>query len=126
MKLHQDNDPKLKLVTGYGTDHVMINRERHDQNLVLLPDRIVEPWGTAGFEQLSEADFAALTELGATVILIGTGGRQRFPNPRLLRPLMAARIGYEVMDLAAACRTYNILADEGRSVAAALLFDRDA
>lgn len=54
---------------------------------------------------------------------MGTGRRQRFPNPALLRPLMEARIGFEFMDLPAACRTYNILVAESRAVALALLFD---
>jgi uncharacterized protein len=56
-------------------------------------------------------------------VLLGTGARQRFPAPRLLRPLIEAGIGCEVMDLAAACRTYTILVAEGRRVAAALLIE---
>ena len=61
--------------------------------------------------------------LGVEIVLIGTGRRQRFPAPALMRPLMQARIGFEVMDLGSACRTFNILVNEGRSVAAALIFD---
>ena len=60
--------------------------------------------------------------LGAVVIL-GTGMRQRFPAPKLMKALIDARIGLEVMDLGSACRTYNILVAEHRNVAAALLFD---
>ena len=54
-------------------------------------------------------------------MLLGTGARQRFPHPRLYRMLIDAGIGVEVMDSAAAARTYNIIAAEGRRVAAALL-----
>ena len=57
------------------------------------------------------------------LLLLGTGERQRFPAPGLLRPLIEARIGFEVMDLPAACRTFNILMAEGRLVAAALLIE---
>ena len=64
-----------------------------------------------------------LLALGSEIILLGTGSRLRFPPAPLLRLFLAARIGLEVMDLQAACRTYNILAAEGRNVAAALLFD---
>ena len=56
------------------------------------------------------------------VVLLGTGAKLRFPHPRLTRLLSDARIGIEVMDLQAACRTYNILMAEERKVAAALLF----
>jgi uncharacterized protein len=87
---------------------------------VLTPER-VEPWPTASFEALAEADFERLRALDPEVVLLGTGARQRFPHPRLARPLAEARIGLEVMNTPAACRTYNILMAEGRKVVAALL-----
>ena len=58
-------------------------------------------------------------------MILGTGPRLRFPAPALSKSLIARRIGLEVMDTAAACRTYNVLLAEGRSVVAALLFARD-
>ncbi len=123
MKLHLDTPLGRNTVTGYGAGYVAINYRRHEASLVLLPDRLLEGWGAAGFEALAEADFQALAELAPQLVLLGTGARQRFPDPRLLRPLMAAGIGYEIMDLQAACRTYNVLMAEGRRVAAALLID---
>lgn len=123
MKLNLDQNASINTVTGYGNDHLMINKVRHDGNLLLTADRIVTGWAPGGFAELTEQDFAAARELGVEIVLIGTGSRQRFPNPALLRPLMDARIGFEIMDLAAACRTYNILVGESRSVAAALIFD---
>jgi len=65
-----------------------------------------------------------VTELGAEILIVGTGRRQRFPQPLLLRPLVEARVGFEFMDFAAACRTYNILVGEGRAVALGLLYER--
>ena len=62
-------------------------------------------------------------ELQAEIVLLGTGPRQRFPHPRLTAALASAGIGLEVMDVQAACRTYNILVAEERKVAAALLFE---
>ena len=73
---------------------------------------------------LSESDFAALAALTPEVALFGSGATMRFPHPRLTRALTEARIGLEVMDTPAACRTYNILAAEGRRVAAAILIGR--
>jgi len=55
------------------------------------------------------------------IVVLGTGASLRFPHPRLTRALLEQRIGLEVMDTAAACRTFNILAAEGRRVAAALM-----
>ncbi|BAL25257.1 Mth938-like domain-containing protein [Azoarcus sp. KH32C] len=123
MKLNLDVNPNLNLVTGYGADHLMINKVRHDGNLLVTSDRIVTGWAQGGFDALRPEDFEAVRALAVEIVIIGTGARQRFPRPQIMRPLIDARIGFEVMDFAAACRTYNILASEGRSVAAALLFD---
>ena len=100
----------------------MVNGERRSANLVVLPDR-VEQWAARSFDQLTAEDFAFLKELKAEIVLLGTGSRQRFPHPRLSAELAQAGIGLEVMDLQAACRTYNILVAEERKVAAALLFE---
>lgn len=126
MKLYQDNNANLNIVTGYGDDHVMVNKVRQDGNLILTADHIRTDWAPTArgdLAALSADDLAALVELRPEIALIGTGRRQRFPAPALLRPLIEARIGFEFMDLAAACRTYNILVGEGRSVAVALLFE---
>jgi uncharacterized protein len=121
MKLQLEQNAGANIVTAYGDGYVDINRERHEHGLVLLPDRLIEPWADQGFEALAPAHMAVLAALQVDVVLIGTGTRQRFPAPMLLRPLMEAGLGFEVMDLQAACRTYNILVGEGRQPAAALL-----
>jgi uncharacterized protein len=122
LKLHADTPTALNTVTAYGPGFIEINKVRHTAAVVLTPDR-VEPWSLESFDALVEADFERLRSLDAEIVLLGTGGRQRFPHPRLVRPLAEARIGLEVMTTAAACRTYNILMAEGRKVAAALLPD---
>jgi len=123
MKLHLDAPGSRNLVTACGADYVAINHRRYEASLILLPDRIIEAWTAARFEALTARDFEAIPPLAPEVLLLGTGARQRFPSPALLRPLIDARIGHEVMDLAAACRTFNILMAEGRRVAAALLIE---
>ena len=122
MKLHLSKLSGINLFTGYGEGYVMVNRQRYAQNLVVLGDRIVTDWQPGGFDHLTAEDFSRLAGLKAEIVLLGTGARLRFPRPELTRALYAARIGLEVMDLQAACRTYNILAAEERKVAAALLF----
>ena len=123
MKLHLDRPLGQNIVTAIGEGYVEINGMRHQASLLLLPQLLQTGWGVAGLDALNEADFAKIAALGCEVLLFGTGRRQRFPPPSLLRPLIAARIGTEVMDTPAACRTYNILMAEGRNVAAALLLD---
>jgi uncharacterized protein len=122
MKLHLQTAGAQNTVTAYGPGYVEINRQPYRRSLVLLPDQLAD-WTAGGFDSLVEDDFRRLLDFRPELLLLGTGERQRFPHPGLLRPLIEARIGYEVMDLQAACRTYNILMAEGRRVAAALLFD---
>jgi uncharacterized protein len=123
MKLYRDDVEGLLLVTSYDASHVAVNRERHEASLLVMPGHDVMAWGRSGFDALSEADFAQIRGLSPALVIVGTGTRQRFPKSVLLRPLIDAGIGFEIMDTGSACRTYNILAAEGRTVAAALLLD---
>ena len=121
MKLHAAGPTPYNTITGYGDDHVMVNGQRRDSSLIVMADRLV-PWDAGNFAGLTPENFAFLKNLDVEIILLGTGAKQRFPHPRLTAPLSSAGVGLEVMDLKAACRTYNILAAEERKVAAALLF----
>lgn len=121
MKLHLDNAAGLNLFTGYDADYVAVNRQRYQTSLIVLPDRIVENWPPRDFVALEAAHFEFILEFQPEIVLLGTGDTLRFPHPALTEVLTRARIGIEVMNNPAACRTYNILAAEGRKVAAALL-----
>ena len=121
MKLHASAPSALNTFSGYGDGFVLVNGQRHEQNVIVMPERLL-PWQAQSFDSLKEEDFQPLLELAPEILLIGTGPKQRFPHPRLTRKLAEKRIGVEAMDLRAACRTYNILMSEERRVAAALLF----
>jgi uncharacterized protein len=121
MKLQLANTSNLNTFTAYGEDYVSINGTRHHCNMIVLPDRLIPEWTSANFDSLTVADFEFLAGLEAEVILLGTGNQLRFPRPELMQPLIRAQKGLEVMDLQAACRIYNMLAAEGRKVAAGLL-----
>ena len=123
MKLHASGPSGVNTITGYGDGYVTVNSERRTSSVVVLPDR-VESWTAKSFDALSAEDFVFLKNLNAEIVLLGTGARQRFPHPRLTAALAQAGIGLEVMDLQAACRTYNILVAEERKVAAALLIEK--
>jgi uncharacterized protein len=123
VKLHLANTDGLNIFTAYGDNFVGVNHVRHEANIIVQPGNIVENWSTATPLTLSESDMARLLQLDTEILLLGTGNRLRFPPSALMRPFAPAGIGLEIMDLQAACRTYNILAAEGRHVAAAILFD---
>jgi uncharacterized protein len=121
LKLHPAADTARNTFTAYGPGFVTVNGTRYARSLVVLPQRIVTDWAATTFDALEAAHFAALAALGADIVLLGTGDAIRFPRPETTRSLIDARIGLEVMDVQAACRTYNILMAEERKVAAALL-----
>jgi uncharacterized protein len=123
MKFHL-NTAEGNMFTGHGADYVRLGVVEYRDNVLVTPERVVTGWTAGGFDTLSETDFAALVELKPEVVLLGTGASLRFPHPRLTRALTNAGIGVEVMDTPAACRTFNILAAEGRRVVAAVILDR--
>ena len=122
MKLHRAGGEGLQLFSGYGAGYVAVNNVRHGQCVVVTPQSVAK-WAVAGFEALTAADFGFIAEFAPEIVILGTGAAQRFPPPALARALAATGVGVEVMDSRAACRTYNILATEGRKVAAAILVE---
>jgi uncharacterized protein len=109
------------VITGVGPGWVRVGIREYRENVAMNAQTITPGWTRAGFDDLTEDDFAALLALNPDIVLLGTGSTLRFPHPRLTRALTDAHVGVEVMDTAAACRTFNILAAEGRRVAAALI-----
>lgn len=122
MKLHSDPTPGLR-ITGYGSGFVTVDDERITRSFIVLPDRIVREGVPAAMNDIDPEFVDVLVTIGAEVILLGTGVRQRWPDDDILRELAERGIGLEVMDTAAACRTYNILMADGRIVAAVLFME---
>ena len=120
MKLQPDST-QGPTITGYGSDWVAINGESMHSSMVVCSTGQTFPWNCDGFEKLGPADFDKLIDLGAELVIFGSGPSLRFPHPQWLEGLYNKRIGVETMDTHAACRTYNFLAGEGRKVVAALL-----
>ena len=122
MKLHASAAGGANTITAYGDDYVKVNGERRDGSIIVTAEA-VRPWAPATFDALSADDFQPLADLGVEIVILGTGPRQRFPHPRLTASLAQARVGVEVMDTKAACRTFNILVAEARKVALAVVFE---
>ena len=122
MKFHLQA-PTSNVVTGTGPGWIRVGTQDYRENVVLTAAAVAPGFAPQGFDGLAEADFERLLETSPEIVLLGTGATQRFPHPRLTAPLHRARVGIEVMDTRAACRTYNILVAEGRNVTAALIVE---
>ena len=124
MKLQAERIEGTNAIARHGPDGVIVNGREHLQNVVVPWQGDVIDWPVASFDDLTEAHFKMLAEMKPELVIFGSGVRIRFAKAALLRPLIDARIGIETMDTPAACRTYNVLLAEGRTVIAALLFER--
>ena len=120
MKLQPDRIQTLA-ITGYGEGWIAVNGEKFTHSIVLSSLGDKRKWECSDPSTLSEGDFAELARMDVEMIIFGSGDKLCFPRPEWLLSLYAKGIGVESMDTHAACRTYNILAGEGRKVAAALL-----
>ena len=123
MKLQSDPHFGANTITGYGDGYVEINKTPYSYAVLLSSDGEILKWGVQSFEVLEAAHFAQMVDLKPELILIGTGNQQRFPKPEILKSLISAKIGFEIMASQAACRTYNILVGEGRQVLLALIVE---
>jgi len=121
MKLHLSRAEGRNQITSCTAAGVVVNGICHAASLLVAPHALVADWPATSAQALTSEHFIAVIDLQPEVVLLGTGAQLHFPAAEVLRPLIDAGIGYEVMDTGAACRTYNILMAEGRQVLAALI-----
>lgn len=121
MKLSLDSNEKQYRIDAYTQDSVRVGGRDYNDSLIVTPEKLISDWQPPPIKELVLQDMEQVITLSLQVLLLGTGRTLQFPPPPLLASLAAKGIGLEVMDTAAACRTYNILAAEGRRVGAALI-----
>jgi uncharacterized protein len=122
MKVDREMTEGRNAFTGYGSGYVAVNGRRIERSALVRAEAIDE-WNVASIGQLAPEHVQQVLAAKPEIVLLGSGARFAFPDPAVLAPLYAARIGVEVMDTPAACRTFNILAGEGRNVVAALVVE---
>ncbi|HQU16557.1 MAG: hypothetical protein B7Z66_06565 [Chromatiales bacterium 21-64-14] len=121
MKISLDTASAAYVIRAYGPGRITVNDQDLTEAFVVTPEQLIRDWPIASAAELTSEHLQRLVDLDPEIILLGTGPTLRFPDPRLIAGLQQRGIGVEVMDTAAACRTYNILSAEDRRVVAALL-----
>lgn len=136
MKFTREQSEGLYTIHAYDEGEVILNSpdksDDRDENarvtlthsFIVSPGKLIADWAPLSLNELTGNDLAPLPALSPEVVLLGTGKRMQFPGQEQLAALMELGVGYEVMDSSAACRTYNILAGEGRQVAAAIIVEK--
>jgi uncharacterized protein len=123
LKLHAERIEGTNAIARHGKDGVLVNGTQFTSSVVVPWTGLVTVWPVSRFDDLSADHFAVLAQHEPELVLFGSGARLRFPPASLFRLLIERRIGFETMDTAAACRTYNVLLAEGRNVVVGLLFE---
>jgi len=121
MKFTLENSAAANAVTARAPGEVHVAGRPYRASLVVSPARVIEDWPVRDAALLAEEALETVLGLSPEIILLGTGERQIFPQPRIYAVIASRGIGFEVMDNGAACRTYNVLLAEGRNVALALI-----
>ncbi len=125
MKLTDEKIAGINLVRSYAPGEIRIGETVIRSSCLVKADQLVSDWRPQTIAELSVADLDAVLAMKPELVVLGSGPRQQFPAPEILGAVLSRGIGCEVMDTGAACRTYNILASEGRTVVAALLLRND-
>tara|TARA_R110002072_G_scaffold3149_4_gene23461 strand:+ start:1047 stop:1427 length:381 start_codon:yes stop_codon:yes gene_type:complete len=121
MKIELDSDfSTSNKITSYSNDTFTLKDTLIETNLVVSKDRLIENWLVDSYQNLATQHLDQIILWQPEIIIIGSGKTPSFPNPELIAYAASKNIGLEIMDTGAACRSYNLLVDEGRDVVACL------
>ena len=120
MKFTLEATSRVNLIRGYSAQEIRIGEQRLQASCIVSADSVIAEWAPRSFADLAPEHLEAILALKPELVLLGTGLSQRFPPPTTRSAFTARGVGLEVMDLGAACRTFNILVQEERRVVAAL------
>ena len=120
MRLVLDSDPRINLVRRYDAGEIVIGDQRITRPCLVTPQQLLLDWSAHSIDELSAAQLEPIWTLHADIVLLGAGQTQAFPGAAIRAEFRNRRIALECMNLGAACRTYNILANEARNVLAGL------
>lgn len=118
MQLNLEHPDHEFLLRGADGSLAVVNDRRLTSSFIVSPDRLVDTWKVGDPRAFTAMDLEPLLELDPEVILLGTGASQVFPPPAVMAACLSRGVGLEVMNNAAAARTFNVLAGEARRVVA--------
>jgi uncharacterized protein len=122
MKFTLEASSRVNLIRAYSSTEVRVGEHSVRRSCIITPDTLITDWAPGSFAELSVAHLETILALRPELVLLGTGPTQRFPPAGIRSAFTARGVGLEVMNLGAACRTFNVLVQEERQVAAALFF----
>lgn len=123
MQLHLERPDFEFFLRGADGRVALVNDRTLTRSFIIAPDRLIEDWPVQAVGALQPDDLTPALALGPELVILGVGATQAFPSPAVLAACLQRGVGLESMTNAAAARTFNVLAAEGRRVVAAFLLD---
>lgn len=121
MKMALDSAAGKYLVKAYEPGKLTLsNGQSFSSSTIVLDNKILTDWAVPNIAEINAKQLRPICENPPEILILGTGEKQIFPPPKTFIDLIDLRIGFEVMDNAAACRTFNIVVSEGRKSALAI------
>ena len=122
MQLNLERPDYSWFLRGADGTHALVNDRVLVQSFCIAPDTLIEDWPVRDAATMTPADLAPVLALSPELVVLGTGATQVFPGAAVMAACLSRGIGIEVMNNAAAARTFSVLAGEGRRVVAGFVF----
>lgn len=122
MKIHIDDSNTYKIIS-YSDKSFQLQDKTVESNLILYKNKIIENWLNGNHKNLTIQHLNEVVSWMPDIIILGTGKKLIFPEQKIIHQINKHNIGFEVMDTGAACRSYNLLANERKNVAACLILN---
>lgn len=120
MQLDLDTNTAKNQIKRYSAGAVYVNEQSYSKSILVMPEHL-SSWHITSLSELTVEDIVNLANLQPEIIILGTGSTLEFPAAEICYALSPQKIGLEIMDTGAACRTYAVLTSEHRNVLAALI-----
>ena len=121
MQLNLERPDYTFFLRGADGAQALVNDRSLTRSFIIAPDALIEDWPMHTARAMVPADLEPLLALKPELIVLGTGATQVFPVTAVMAACLSRGIGFEVMDNAAAARTFSVLAGEGRRVVAGFI-----
>lgn len=108
-------------IRSYHSHYITVVDRDLQRSFILSGERLIEEWPVSSVSDLDTVTVKSILDLEPEVVLLGTGSSIVFPKASILAEFLSRKIGIEIMDNAAASRTFNVLSGEGRKVVAAFI-----
>lgn len=126
MKIELDiADKNANKIQSYSEDSFKVKNNIYASNIVISRDTLIDNWSSEGFKSFATQHLDQIIQWQPEIIILGTGETIASPDPEMTAYVNAHQIGFEIMHTGAACRSYNVLIDEGRHVVACLFLSPD-